>query len=324
MDYDTWIEKYRPKKLDDIIGQDEVIKRLKEYVRMKNMPHLLFSGTAGVGKTTAALALAREILGDDMWSGNFVELNASDERGIDVVRSKIKDFAGTQSIGNVQFKIIFLDECDALTNDAQSALRRTMEKYSVGCKFILSCNYSSKIIEPIQSRCAVYRFKGISPENIKKRLLYITELERIVVDELSLDAIIYISEGDLRKAVQCLETSSLVGNVCNGKKIINIYSVYKSSGLAHPKYIRELIEIALKGNFVSAVDRLDILIIEEGLNGIDIIKQMFKEIMELNIVDGMKIDLVDRLGECDFRISEGANERIQMKWLITQIIKIGK
>ena len=163
MKYEPWIEKYRPRKLDDIYGQELVVKRLKVYAKEKNMPNLMFSGTPGTGKTTAALCLAKEMF-EDNWHGNFKEMNASDTRGIDVVRGEIKDYASTKPYGQFEFKVIFLDECDALTSDAQSALRRTMEKHSSSCRFIMSCNYSSKIIEPIQSRCAIYRFKGISPE----------------------------------------------------------------------------------------------------------------------------------------------------------------
>ena len=165
---DIWIEKYRPKTLDDVAGQQAIIERLKAYAKTKNVPHLIFAGPAGTGKTTSALALAREVFGEETWKQNFHELNASDERGIGIVRGKIKDFARTAPIGNTAFKIIFLDEADSLTPEAQAALRRTIEKYSHICRFILSVNYSSKIIEPIQSRCTVFRFGPIKPEAIKK------------------------------------------------------------------------------------------------------------------------------------------------------------
>jgi len=163
---DIWIEKYRPKKLDDVAGQSKIIERLKTYAKTKSVPHLIFAGHAGTGKTTSAIALSREVFGDT-WKQNFNELNASDERGIGIIRGKIKDFARTAPIGKNRFKILFLDEADSLTNDAQAALRRTIEKYTHICRFILSANYSSKIIEPIQSRCTVFRFGPIKPDDIR-------------------------------------------------------------------------------------------------------------------------------------------------------------
>src|SRR3989344_3996852 len=161
MDSTIWTEKYRPHTFADIRGQKDIVEKVSALVKSGNMPHLLFSGPAGVGKTTMALVIAHELFGDS-WRDNTLELNASDERGIDVVRVKVKDFARTRAIGDVPFKIIYLDECDALTKDAQQALRRTMENYTQTCRFILSCNYSSKILDPIQSRCAVFRFKPLS------------------------------------------------------------------------------------------------------------------------------------------------------------------
>ncbi|HIJ02669.1 TPA: AAA family ATPase, partial [Candidatus Woesearchaeota archaeon] len=158
MESSLWTEKYRPESFSEVKGQKEIVKRIKAFVDQKNMPHLLFAGPAGTGKTTLSLVVVKQLY-KDQWHENFLDLNASDERGINIVREKVKDFARTKSLGKVSFKIIFLDEADALTPEAQQALRRTMENYSSTCRFIMSCNYSSKIIDPIQSRCAIFRFK---------------------------------------------------------------------------------------------------------------------------------------------------------------------
>ena len=208
---DIWVEKYRPKILDDIVGQDNIIERLKAYVKTKNVPHLIFAGPAGIGKTTSALALAREVFGEEFWKQNFHELNASDERGIGIIRGKIKDFARTAPIGETQIKIIFLDEADSLTPDAQAALRRTIEKYTRICRFILSVNYSSKIIEPIQSRCAVFRFKPIKAEDIKKYMRKIATKEKLEITSDGLETLIFISRGDLRKAINILQVGASIG-----------------------------------------------------------------------------------------------------------------
>ncbi|RLF54191.1 MAG: replication factor C small subunit, partial [Thermoplasmata archaeon] len=167
---EIWTEKYRPKTLSELVGQKEIIQRLMAIVESGNIPHFLFTGPAGTGKTTSALALARQLFGEDKWRDNFQELNASDERGIQVVRTKIKSFARAAPLGGADFKVIFLDEADSLTADAQAALRRTMERYSNTCRFILSCNYSSRIIPPIQSRCSVMRFAPLKKEDIREYL----------------------------------------------------------------------------------------------------------------------------------------------------------
>jgi replication factor C small subunit len=204
-----WIEKYRPSKLADIVGQDEIVERLSSYVRTETLPHLLFTGSAGVGKTTAAVTLAHEFF-KDSWQMNFRELNASDERGIDVVRNQIKQFARTTPLGNATFKILFLDEADALTTDAQAALRRTMESYAQTCRFILSCNYSSKIIDPIQSRCAIYRFKPLGPEAIMEETRRIACREGLTITNAAMNAIVYISQGDMRKEINALQGADIL------------------------------------------------------------------------------------------------------------------
>ena len=314
---DVWVEKYRPKKLDDIVGQEEIVERLKSYVRAKSMPHLLFAGPAGTGKTTSAIALARELFGDN-WRMSFHELNASDERGINVVRTKIKEYARTAAPNDVGFKIIFLDEADALTPDAQAALRRTMEKYSRTCRFILSCNYSSKIIEPIQSRCAIFRFKPLPAEAIKRRLKQIAESEGKSVEDNALEAIVYVSNGDMRRAINILQMSAAISDK------IDEDTVYKATGLAKREDVENLVKTALKGNFMDARNMLQKLLVEFGLSGEDIIKQIHRILYELNIDDRLKVELIDRTGEIEFRMVEGANERIQLDALLAYFTLAGK
>lgn len=314
---DIWIEKYRPKKLSEIVGHREIIERLSAYVRSKNIPHLLFAGPAGTGKTTCAIAIAREIFGDS-WKQNFHELNASDERGINVVRGKIKDFARTAPIGDVGFKIIFLDEADALTSDAQAALRRTMEMYSHICRFILSANYSSRIIEPIQSRCAIFRFRPLSDEDVKSYIRMIAEKEGLEITDDALDAIAFVAKGDMRKAINALQISASVS------KKIDSDTVYLSTSTIRPEEIKELVEQALRGEFMASRKILEDLFTKYGLSGEDILNQIHQTIYDLTIPEDKKISLIERVGEAEFRLVEGSNERIQLEALLAQFALVGR
>jgi len=313
---DIWIEKYRPKILDEVVGQDEIIERLKAYVKTKNVPHLMFAGPAGTGKTTSAIALAKELY-KDSWKQNFIELNASDERGIAIIRGKIKDFARTAPIGNAGFKIIFLDEADSLTSDAQSALRRTIEKYTRICRFIMSVNYSSKIIEPIQSRCTVFRFSPIREDDIKKYLRKIATAEKLQITEDGLETLIFISRGDLRKAINVLQVGASVN------KKITAELLYETSATAKPEDVKELINIALTGNFMAARTKLYDLLIKYGLSGEDIIKQIHQNIFDLAIPDESKVRLIEKSGETEFRLIEGSNAHIQLEALLAQFVLEG-
>lgn len=313
---EIWIEKYRPKSLKEVVGQKEITDRLQSYVRSKNLPHLMFAGSPGTGKTTCALALAKELFGES-WKNNFVEMNASDERGIDVVRGKIKEFARTSPISGANFKIIFLDEADALTNDAQSALRRTMERYSAICRFIISCNYSSKIIEPIQSRCAVFRFRPLRAEDIKRYLQQIAKVENVDITDDAMDALVHVASGDMRKGVNSLQVAASLSEK------ITIEVVYQTTGTAHPEEVKKLLETALKGDFLEARSQLDELMITYGLSGEDVIRQIHKQFFELSIPDIEKVRLIDKTGEVEFRIVEGSNERIQLEALLAYLVLVG-
>jgi len=314
---DVWVEKYRPRKLADVIGQAGMVERLTAYVKTRSMPHMLFAGPAGSGKTTCAIALARELYGEN-WRDNLIELNASDERGIDIVRGKVKDFARAASIGIADFKIIFLDEADALTSDAQAALRRTMERYTQTCRFILSCNYSSKIIEPIQSRCAVFRFRPLPEADVKTYLLRIAKGENVEVTEDGLDAISRLAEGDLRKATNIMQVAASLG------RKVDADTVFESTENIRPSEIQEMLTTALGGNFTAARSRLDALIARHGLSGEDIVAGVHRAVFDLPVSEDAKVRLVDRVGEAEFRMVSGASERIQLEALLAHFANEGK
>lgn len=307
-----WIEKYRPHSMSEVIGQKLIVDRIKAFTAKGNFPNMIFAGSAGIGKTTCAIAMANDLYGDEIGRA-FKEMNASDQRGIDVIRGEVKEFAKTISMAKVPIKIIFLDEADSLTSDAQHALRRTMEKYSKETRFILSANYASKIIEPIQSRCVVFRFKPLTGEDMRNYIDRIVRNEKLNIDPKAVDALIYVGDGDLRKLTNILQSSALQSDN------ITEASIYEVAARARPKEIIGMLTHSVAGDFELAKNELDNLMLKHGMSAEDILTQCYREVQGLNVEERMKLNIVVQLGECNFRIVEGANERIQLEAMLAQL-----
>ena len=316
MTSEIWTEKYRPSKFPEVVGQVDIIKKLQALVNSLNIPHLLFAGPAGTGKSTLALIIVKELFGN-YWRENYLELNASDERGINVIREKVKNFARTKSFGNVPFKIIFLDEADALTPEAQQALRRTMENYSQTCRFILSCNYSSKIIDPIQSRCAIFRFKLLEKKDMEKVIRKIEEAEKLQIKPESIEMIYEGSEGDCRRCINMLQSTASISPVISPELVSTIISSAK------PKDILVVLDYAISGDFQKSREKLLDVMLKESISGQDVIKAIQKEIWNLPVEPELKVKLTEKTGEAEFRIVEGSDPFIQLQALLASFVLAG-
>ncbi len=317
VDTNIWTEKFRPSKFDNMVGQQEIIKRVRSLVQAMNIPHLLFAGPPGTGKSTLALIVVKELFGEK-WRENYLELNASDERGIDVVRQKVKDFARTKAMENIPFKVIFLDEADALTKEAQQALRRTMENYSGTCRFIMSCNYSSRIIDPIQSRCVVFRFKLLEKKDISRVVKEITEREKLNITDDSFETLYDASEGDCRRAINLLQATASISPDITSEMIKMI------SSSTQPAEIKVVLDYALAGDFLNARDKLLDVMLKQSVSGTDIVKAIQKEIWNLSIEPEIKVRLTEKTGEAEFRMTEGSDEFVQLQALLASFVLAGK
>ena len=309
MSIDLWTEKYRPQTLVDIVGHEALIQKLLKFIENKAVPHCLFAGPPGTAKTTAAMAMARDLFGDT-FNRNFMELNASDERGIDVVRTQIKNFARALPAGDIPFKILVLDEADHLTGDAQHALRRTMESYANSCRMILICNYSSRIIPPIQSRCSIFKFPRLSDDAIAERLKFIAKKEKVKLDSKGMDAILYLSDGDMRAAINLLQAAS------SADETVSDSTVFAISGKADPRSIKEMMDFAIAGDYEKSLQSLENLIYHQGVSPVDLVKQIHREILKLDFDNNRKISVLGRTAETEFRISEGASGEVQLAALL--------
>jgi replication factor C small subunit len=314
--FEMWAEKYRPKSLDEIVDQKEIVERLASFVKARNVPHCIFAGPPGTGKTTAALCLAHDLYGEG-FREHLMELNASDERGIKIVRETVKTFARVRAIGEIPFKILILDEADNMTGDAQQALRRTMERFTETCRFVLIANYSGKIIEPIQSRCAPFRFTYLPREEHDEYLHRIVKAEGVHIGKEGLDAIFDVCAGDLRRAVNSLQAAASLG------KPITADTVYGVVGRASPADVQEMVKLALGGDFAKSREKLREMILKYGVAGTDIIKQIHSEIFRLDVPEQWKIRLADAVGEIDFRLVEGADEEVQLSALLARLVEAG-
>ncbi len=308
--FTLWTEKYRPRTFSQIQGQDKIVERIEAMVRQKSLQNLLLAGPPGVGKSTIALVIAREMFGEE-WEQNFLELNASDARGIDTIRGVIKDFARTKAMGDVPFKIIFLDECDSLTKEAQQALRRTMENFTHNVRFLLSCNYSSKIMDPILSRCTVFRFSPLEKKDVLNIIDMIASKEELTVSDEAKNAIYDICEGDVRKLENILQSCAALDTTINEDLVYSLVSA------ARPKEIKEVLTLALTGDFLKAREKLLGTMLKYGLSGLDLIKQIQKEVWDLELEDRKKLMLVERCGEIEFRLVEGSDEFVQLETLLS-------
>lgn len=311
-----WVEKYRPRNLSSIINQKEVIGSLKSLLKnTAEIPHLMFSGSAGVGKTTAAMCLAKEILGDH-WKDHTLELNASDERGINMVRDRVKKFARYSGLDTkIPFKIIILDEADEMTSDAQTALRRIIEDTARYCRFVLIANNISKIIEPLQSRCAVFKFTRIAEDDVISYLEEISKKEKVKFDQKGLKTIYSYSEGDMRHAINILQATASLG-------IVNESNVKTSAGLSKVNDVGEILILAIAGKLSDARNKMTEIIKVYGMSESDFLKYLNEESYKIKTT---KLDkILEIIAKYDYRLIIGANPEIQLSALLAELGGIGK
>ncbi|KAM9905493.1 hypothetical protein OXX59_001787 [Metschnikowia pulcherrima] len=328
LDHTPWVEKYRPRKLDDVAAQEHAVKVLKQTLQSANLPHMLFYGPPGTGKTSTILALAKQLYGPSLYKSRVLELNASDERGISIVRSKIKNFARLavsnptrEDLANYPcppYKIIVLDEADSMTNDAQSALRRTMENYSGVTRFCLVCNYITRIIDPLASRCSKFRFRSLDPANALARLSHIADAEAVRVESPQVyDELIRVSNGDLRKAITYLQSAARLDACLQTENDdmspgVSVDSVREIAGVVDQPLMTSLVECLRRKNTAQIAEMVHSVVLS-GWSA----QQVSDQLHDLLLLDdtlssAQKNNIAQALFETDRRLNNGTDEHIQL------------
>ncbi|VDL98201.1 unnamed protein product [Schistocephalus solidus] len=298
-----WIEKYRPESLNDLLSHKEIVGTIGRFLNQKKLPHLLFYGPPGTGKTSAILAVAKQLFTPREFSSMVLELNASDDRGIGVVREQVLTFASTKTLFSGKFKLVILDEADAMTKDAQNALRRIIEKFTENTRFCLICNYLSKITPAIQSRCTRFRFAPVDQNQLAGRLGEIALKEGVKLTEDGKTAIFRFSMGDMRKAINLLQSCSM------STSVVDEASVYACTGYPTPSEMKSVLEWCLNDSIKEAFKKMKTF---KGIALRDIISELHLLLMRVKIPDNVRADILITLAEVEHRMSLGASEKLQL------------